>query len=114
MKSSMHCVAVMLTYGLGVLQAELATDMNAGLSVAERRQLSELQPQIEGLEQQLKDAKKAAGQVRHTDLNLLCGSVLAASRTEPPFLAHNLHTIHQNCQAWAAFAVATILTYIYF
>lgn len=46
------------------LQAELATDMNAGLSSAERRQLGELQPQIEALEQELKQAKKAASQVR--------------------------------------------------
>lgn len=46
------------------LQAELATDMNAGLSSAERCQLGELQPQIEALEQELKQAKKAASQVR--------------------------------------------------
>jgi hypothetical protein len=57
---------------LPALQAELATDMNAGLSSAERRQLAELQPQIEGLEQQLKDAKKAAGQVSHVIPPHLC------------------------------------------
>lgn len=58
------CMACVLTPPLcRMLQAELATDMNAGLSAAERRQLGELQPQIEGLEQQLKDAKKAAVQV---------------------------------------------------
>jgi hypothetical protein len=38
--------------------------MNAGLSSAERCQLGELQPQIEALEQELKQAKKAASQVR--------------------------------------------------
>jgi hypothetical protein len=45
------------------VQAELATDMHAGLTAAERRQLGELQPQIEALEKELSQAKKAAGQV---------------------------------------------------
>lgn len=64
------------------MQAELATDMNAGLSAAERRQLAELQPQTEGLEQQLKDAKKAAGQVSHpTVCYLSTACVLGSSAT---------------------------------
>jgi hypothetical protein len=37
--------------------------MHAGLTAAERRQLGELQPQIEALEKELSQAKKAAGQV---------------------------------------------------
>lgn len=53
------------------LQAELATDMHAGLSAAERRQLAELQPQIGALQQELKQAKKARSQVRCTALPLL-------------------------------------------
>lgn len=44
-------------------QAELATDMNAGLSAAERRQLGELGPQIEELDRQLKQGRKATLQV---------------------------------------------------
>ena len=46
------------------VQAELATDMHAGLTAAERQQLAELQPQIDALEKELSKAKKAAVQVR--------------------------------------------------
>lgn len=45
------------------LQAELATDMHAGLTAAERRQLADLQPEIEVLTKGVRQANKAFLQV---------------------------------------------------
>lgn len=45
-------------------QAELASDMHAGLSAAERRELAQLQPALEGLTKELAAARKARNQVR--------------------------------------------------
>ena len=41
----------------------MATDINAGLTAAERRQLGELPAQVEALEMELKQAKRATKQV---------------------------------------------------
>jgi hypothetical protein len=49
-----------------LVQAELKTDMHAGLSAAERRQLEQLQPSIEGLTKELAAARKERNQVRRT------------------------------------------------
>jgi hypothetical protein len=46
------------------LQAELKTDMHAGLTAADRRELAQLQPALEGLTKDLAAAKKARNQVR--------------------------------------------------
>eukprot|EP00879_Flechtneria_rotunda_P012761 GHRR01013325.1.p1 GENE.GHRR01013325.1~~GHRR01013325.1.p1 ORF type:complete len:1111 (+),score=537.85 GHRR01013325.1:324-3656(+) len=45
-------------------EAELKSDMNAGVSATERRQLADLQPAIEDLQQQLSQAKKIRNQVQ--------------------------------------------------
>jgi hypothetical protein len=45
-------------------QAELKTDMHAGLTAADRRELAQLQPALEGLTKDLAAAKKARNQVR--------------------------------------------------
>jgi hypothetical protein len=45
------------------MQAELKTDMHAGLTAADRRELAQLQPALEGLTKDLAAAKKARNQV---------------------------------------------------
>eukprot|EP00878_Enallax_costatus_P007647 GHUV01008006.1.p1 GENE.GHUV01008006.1~~GHUV01008006.1.p1 ORF type:complete len:1195 (+),score=501.93 GHUV01008006.1:213-3797(+) len=49
---------------ISAAQAELGTDMHAGLSAAEKRQLTALQPKIDQLTQDLNKAKKARHQAQ--------------------------------------------------
>ncbi|WIA11815.1 hypothetical protein OEZ85_011905 [Tetradesmus obliquus] len=53
-----------LTRQIQVAEAELASDMHAGLSAAERRELTQLQPALEGLTKELAAARKARNQAQ--------------------------------------------------
>lgn len=83
------------------MQAEMATDIHAGLTSAERQQLAALQPQIELLQQQFDQAKKTKSQVRrhivlcHRESStscMLCGSGKAAT-SSPVIIIYKL--LHQ-------------------
>lgn len=70
-------------------QAELKTDMHAGLTAAERRELAELQPAIEGLAKELAAACKARSQVCkgwHTSVHQRCSALVSHTFEGLPFL----------------------------
>ncbi|KAF6265896.1 RecF/RecN/SMC [Scenedesmus sp. NREL 46B-D3] len=53
-----------LTRQIQAAEAELKTDMHAGLTAAERRELAQLQPALEGLAKELAAARKARNQAQ--------------------------------------------------